>query len=79
MVKIRLTRVGTRKQPKYRIVVTDESEKRNGRFIEIVGHYNPMQEPAEILLKKDRFDYWVSVGAQPTKVVEEIARKVTPK
>lgn len=75
MVKIRLLRGGAKKQPKYRIVVADEQVKRDGRFIEIIGHYNPTANPAEISLNKDRYSHWLSVGAQPTKTVFDIARR----
>jgi len=75
MVKIRLLRTGARKQPKYRIVVTDEQRKRDGGFIEILGNYNPIKEPIEIKLKVDRYDYWLSVGAQPSKTVSELYKK----
>lgn len=75
MVKIRLLRTGARKQPKYRIVVTDEQRKRDGGFIEILGNYNPIKEPVEIKLKEDRYDYWLSVGAQPSKTVSELYKK----
>ena len=75
MVKIRLLRGGAKKQPKFRIVVTDEQVKRDGRFIEIIGHYNPTTNPAAISLNKERYSYWLSVGAQPTKTVLDIARR----
>lgn len=73
MLKIRLARTGAKKQPQYRIVVADEQEKRDGRFIEIVGHYNPMVETTKKLeLKKDRYLHWLSVGAQPTKAARDL-------
>jgi len=74
MVKIRLRRVGAKKQPSYRVVVADSRAPRDGRFIEIVGHYNPRTEPPTIVLKEDRIRYWLSVGAQPSKSVERILK-----
>ena len=72
MLKIRLARIGAKKQPQYRIVVIDEKEKRNGRFIEIVGHYNPIIEPVQLDLKKDRVLHWISVGAKPSKAASDL-------
>ena len=69
MVKIRLRRVGGKKQPSYRIVVTDSRAPRDGRFIEIIGFYNPRTEPETVKIKEDRALYWLSVGAQPTRAV----------
>ena len=75
MVKIRLLRIGAKKQPKYRIVAADEQKKRDGAFIEMLGSYNLMSEPPEIVLKRDRYEYWISVGAQPTKSVHDLVMK----
>jgi small subunit ribosomal protein S16 len=75
MIKVRLLRMGAKKQPKFRIVVADERAKRDGRFIEILGHYNPTISPAQVDIKKERYSYWKSVGAQPTKTVTELVRK----
>lgn len=72
MVKIRLTRVGTKNQQKYRIIVADESRARDGKFLEIIGNYNPTVKPAEINFKKDRYNYWISVGAQPSLAVTKL-------
>ncbi|MBW2599426.1 MAG: 30S ribosomal protein S16 [Deltaproteobacteria bacterium] len=66
-VKIRLTRRGAKKKPFYRIVVAENEAPRDGRFIEIVGNYDPMKDPAEINLKEDRVMDWLSKGAIPTK------------
>ena len=65
-VKIRLTRMGTKKKPFYRIVVADVESPRDGRFIEIVGNYDPKKDPAEVNLKEDRIIDWLSKGAKPT-------------
>jgi small subunit ribosomal protein S16 len=69
MVRIRLRRVGSRNQASYRVVVADKESPRDGRFIEIVGHYNPRTEPSTVVFKDDRIFYWLSVGAQPTEAV----------
>jgi small subunit ribosomal protein S16 len=69
MVKIRLRRTGAKKKPTYRVVVADVRAPRDGRFIEIVGHYNPRTEPVTIEIQEDRILHWLSVGAQPTDTV----------
>jgi small subunit ribosomal protein S16 len=66
MVRIRLRRVGGRSQASFRIVAADKESPRNGRFIEILGFYNPRTEPATITLKEDRIYHWISKGAQPS-------------
>ncbi|OGE71873.1 30S ribosomal protein S16 [Candidatus Daviesbacteria bacterium RIFOXYD1_FULL_41_10] len=63
-VKIRLMRIGAKKRPFYRVVAVDERRKRTGAYIELLGTYNPLTEPHEIILKKDRIDYWIKNGAQ---------------
>lgn len=69
MVKIRLRRVGAKKQPTYRVVVTDSRSPRDGRFIETIGFYNARTEPPTVEIKEDRALYWLSQGAQPTEAV----------
>lgn len=69
MVKIRLRRVGAKGQPSYRIVVTDSRSPRDGRFIEIIGNYNPRTEPSTIVIDKDKALAWMAKGAQPTDSV----------
>jgi small subunit ribosomal protein S16 len=64
VLMIRLARVGARKQPHYRIVVIEKDRARNGRSVEVVGTYNPRTNPASVLLKRDRIDYWTGNGAQ---------------
>lgn len=76
MVRIRLRRVGRKKQPSYRIVVTDKRHKRDGRYIEIIGHYNPRTQPQTMVLQEDRALHWLSVGARPSEAVERIMRKL---
>lgn len=74
-VKIRLARHGAKKRPFYRIVVADSESPRDGRFLEKVGTYNPLQEPAEVTLKTERIQYWLQQGAQPTVTVKNILKK----
>jgi small subunit ribosomal protein S16 len=72
MVRIRLRRVGSKKQPSYRIVVADVRSPRDGRNIEVLGFYNPRTEPATMQVQEDRALYWLSVGAQPSDTVKYI-------
>ena len=76
MVRIRLRRVGRKKQPSYRIVVTDKRSPRDGRYIEIIGFYNPRTQPGTMNLKEDRALHWLTVGAQPSEAVERILGKL---
>ena len=69
MVRIRLRRVGAKKQPSYRVVVADSRAPRDGRFIETIGHYNPRTDPPTVVIFEDRAIYWLSQGAQPSKPV----------
>jgi len=66
-VKIRLMRVGKKKQPSYRVVVTDSRSPRDGRFIEVIGQYAPRAEPSVVAIDSDRALHWLKVGAQPTE------------
>ena len=72
MVRIRLRRVGLKHQPIYRIVVAEKESPRDGRFLEILGFYNPRTEPATIDVKEDRLFDWMSKGAQPSESVEKL-------
>ncbi len=74
-VKVRLTRIGGKHKPFYRVVVADERAPRDGAFIEQVGTYNPCVEPAAINLKTARIEYWLSKGAKPTQIVSELLRR----
>ncbi len=74
-VKIRLARHGTKKRPFYRIVVADGESPRDGKFLEMVGTYNPLLDPAEIRVKTDRVKYWLDQGARPTDTVKSILKK----
>ena len=76
MLKIRLRRTGARKRPSYRVVVAEATAPRDGRYIEIIGTYDPLTDPATIKLNGDRAKHWLSVGAQPTdRVVKLLARE----
>ncbi len=75
MVRIRLRRMGSKKQPTYRIVVCDKEAPRDGAFIEVIGTYNPRTEPETVLVKEDRALYWMKVGAQPSEAVQQLFRK----
>lgn len=72
MVKIRLKRVGKRKQPSYRVVVADSRSPRDGRIIESIGHYQPRHEPSIVSIDTERADYWISQGAQPSDAVRKL-------
>lgn len=74
-VRIRLARHGAKKRPFYRIVVADGRFPRDGRFLENVGTYNPMVEPNEITLKKERIEYWIGQGAIPSDTVNSLLKK----
>jgi small subunit ribosomal protein S16 len=76
MVRIRLRRVGSRKQPSYRIVVADSRSPRDGRFIEKIGFYNPRTEPATMVLDEGRALHWLDNGAQPSEAVLRIMTKL---
>ena len=72
MVKLRLMRMGKKKQPTYRVVAADARAPRDGRFIEIVGHYNPRHEPSTIVIDNDKALAWLRKGAQPTETVRKL-------
>jgi len=72
MVKIRLRRMGAKKQPTYRFVITDARSPRDGRFIEIVGHYNPRSEPKTVVVDEEKVKSWLAKGAQPSDPVRRL-------
>ena len=74
-VKIRLRRMGQKKAPFYRVVVADSRYPRDGRFIEEIGYYNPITEPAEIKIDAEKAKKWISNGAQPTETVKSLLKK----
>ena len=75
MVKIRLRRMGAKKNPYYRIVVADSASPRDGRCIEEIGSYNPLTSPSEIKVNAERAQYWIGNGAQPTDTVKALLKK----
>ena len=78
MLKIRLTRMGAKKKPFYRVVVMERRQNRDGSFVEIVGHYNPASNPPLIDLNMDRIQHWISCGAQPSETVNSLMKKAVP-
>ena len=74
-VKIRLRRMGQKKAPFYRIVVADSRSPRDGRFIDQVGYYNPMTDPAEVVIDAEKATQWIKNGAQPTDTVRALLKK----
>jgi small subunit ribosomal protein S16 len=76
MVTIRLRRTGKKKQPSYRVVVADSRSPRDGKFIEILGFYNPVRQPQELEIKADRVRHWMSVGAQPSDTVVRLLKRL---
>ena len=74
-VKIRLARHGAKKRPLYRIVVADSESHRDGRYLENVGTYNPLVDPVEVSLKKERNKYWIDQGAKPSDTVRSLLKK----
>ncbi len=74
-VKIRLKRMGAKKNPFYRVVVADSRSPRDGRFIEEIGYYNPMTNPAEVKIDADKATKWINDGAQPTETVKALLKK----
>ena len=75
-VKIRLARMGAKKKPYYRVVVADAEAPRDGRFLEIIGSYDPNKDPAEVLIKQDRLNEWLQKGARPTNTVASLIKRL---
>jgi small subunit ribosomal protein S16 len=75
VLSIRLSRIGKKKQPFYRVVVIDKRRPRDGRFVEIVGSYNPLKNPPEVTLNTERVKHWLGYGAQPSDTVRTFIRK----
>jgi small subunit ribosomal protein S16 len=75
LLRIRLARTGTKKKPSYRVVVIDRERARDGRFVEILGHYNPRRNPPELVLNQERTTYWLGRGAQPSETVQAFLKK----
>jgi small subunit ribosomal protein S16 len=74
MLAIRLARFGAKKRPTYRVVVIDKERARNSRSVEVVGHYNPIAKPAEVHLDRERIEYWIKNGAQPSDTVNRLLK-----
>lgn len=74
-VRIRLTRKGRKKNPFYRIIVADSESPRDGKFLDIIGTYDPMQDPATVKIDTEKLDVWVKKGAKPTTTVESLIKK----
>ena len=74
-VKIRLKRMGAKKAPFYRVIVADERSPRDGKFIDEIGYYNPLRDPAEIKIDSDKATKWLNDGAQPTETVKSLLKK----
>ncbi|MDQ3831343.1 MAG: 30S ribosomal protein S16 [Candidatus Tectomicrobia bacterium] len=75
-VKIRLRRIGAKKKPIYRVVIADSRSPRDGRFIETVGHYNPLVNPPQISVDEERVQQWLKWGAQPTDTVKSLLARI---
>ena len=75
-VAIRLRRMGAKKRPMYRFVATDSRMPRDGRFIEILGHYNPIERPAKVMVKEEKVYYWLKQGAVPSDTVKSLFRQI---
>jgi small subunit ribosomal protein S16 len=75
MLMIRLARFGAKKKPTYRLVVIEKERARNGRAVEIVGHYNPVSKPKQIVIDRERVDYWIKNGAQPSETVGRLLKQ----
>ena len=75
-VKLRLKRMGAKKRPFYRLVVADSRAPRDGRFIEIIGHYNPIVDPIELVVDTEKAQDWISKGAQPSDTVKRLLKQV---
>jgi small subunit ribosomal protein S16 len=78
LLRIRLTRLGAKKKPFYRVVVMEQRQNRDGSFVEIVGHYNPTMNPPLVELKMDRVHHWLARGAQPSETVHSLLKKAAP-
>lgn len=74
MLMIRLARFGAKKKPTYRVVVIEKERARNGRALEVVGHYNPISNPKQVVIKHDRIDHWVKSGAQTSDTVARLLK-----
>lgn len=78
MLRIRLTRMGAKKKPFYRVVVIERSQARDGDFVEILGHYNPRTDPPSVDFDLERLRHWIARGAQPSETVSSLIKKAKP-
>ena len=78
MLSIRLRRAGSAKKPHYRVVVADSRAWRDGRFVEILGHYDPRKSPAVVKIDAERSKYWISKGSRPSETVKSLLARETP-
>jgi small subunit ribosomal protein S16 len=78
VLTIRLARIGKKKRPFYRVVVTEKTRPRTGRFVEIVGTYDPLKKPAAVEVNRERVEYWLGKGAQPSDTVRSLLRNPRP-
>ena len=74
-VRIRMTRMGTKKRPFYRLVAADSEAPRDGKFLDILGYYDPMKDPADVKIHEDKVNYWVEKGARVSEAVQAILKK----
>lgn len=75
MLRIRLRRVGAKKQPSYRLVVADSRSPRDGAFVEVIGHYDPMTDPETVTINEERATHWLQQGAQPSETTARLLKK----
>lgn len=75
-VRIRLTRMGRKKKPFYRIVVANNEAKRDGKFLDVVGTYDPMQDPVAVTIDREKLNHWIGQGAEPTVTVRSLIKKL---
>jgi small subunit ribosomal protein S16 len=75
MLSIRLRRAGATRKPHYRVVVADSREPRDGRFVEVLGHYDPRKDPAVVKIDTERTEYWIGKGAQPSDTVRSLLKQ----
>src|SRR5437764_4167658 len=78
MLAIRLRRAGSTRRPFFRVVVTESSAPREGRFVEVIGHYNPRTQPETLHLERERLDHWVKAGARPSDTVRTLVQRMPP-
>jgi len=76
-VKVRLARLGRKKKPFYRIVVANSEAPRDGKFLEVVGTYDPLKDPVEVIIKQDKLQQWLDKGATPTETVKSLLTKIS--